>query len=341
MKHVIVYHEAGRFGGWPANHGVWNWGDEILVGFSRNWFEQKADEHSVDRTKPDASSLARSRDGGETWTIQDLPAPKPPVPSPGGIDFAHPDFALRVRNNAFQFSYDRGRSWQGPFLLPDFGIGELSARTDYLVRSKDDCLLFLSAKFSRVAVAGEDLRDRAFCARTTDGGKTFRFVGWMTGEPVEVRSVMPATIRSDRSLVSLLRRRLDLGTEFRNDLNWIDAYGSEDEGANWAFLARVAFTDTTMHNGNPPSLVALPDGRLAAAYGVRSNPSSIRARISRDHGRTWGRELILRDDSRTWDMGYCRSVVRADGKIVTMYYYATKANFENHIAATIWSPIGD
>ena len=35
MKHVKVYYEPGRFGGWPANHGIWSWDSEILVGFSR------------------------------------------------------------------------------------------------------------------------------------------------------------------------------------------------------------------------------------------------------------------------------------------------------------------
>jgi hypothetical protein len=34
VEHVTVYHRQGRFGGWPANHGIWSWGDEILVGFS-------------------------------------------------------------------------------------------------------------------------------------------------------------------------------------------------------------------------------------------------------------------------------------------------------------------
>src|SRR6516162_8645698 len=34
VEHVMVYHQKGRFGGWPANHGIWSWGSEILVGFS-------------------------------------------------------------------------------------------------------------------------------------------------------------------------------------------------------------------------------------------------------------------------------------------------------------------
>ena len=38
-QHVMVYHQPGRFGGWPANHGIWSWGNEILVGFSAGLFQ--------------------------------------------------------------------------------------------------------------------------------------------------------------------------------------------------------------------------------------------------------------------------------------------------------------
>jgi hypothetical protein len=64
----------------------------------------------------------------------------------------------------------------------------------------------------------------------------------------------------------------------------------------------------------------------------------IRAKVSRDQGRTWGDEIVLRKDARTWDIGYPRTVVRKDGKLVTIYYYTTDARPEQHIAATIWSP---
>ena len=33
-RHVQVFYEKGRFAGWPANNGIWQWGSEILVGFS-------------------------------------------------------------------------------------------------------------------------------------------------------------------------------------------------------------------------------------------------------------------------------------------------------------------
>ena len=221
-------------------------------------------------------------------------------------------------------------------------MGDLTSRTDYLVQGRDDCLLFLSVKDEQVQVAGAELQDRAFCARTRDGGKSFEFVGWMSDEPLTVRAVMPSTVRAaDGGLVTTLRRRFDLPTGYRNDVSWIDAYGSSDEGENWRFLARLGYVDTTMHNGNPPSLVKLPDGRLAAAWGVRSPPFGIHGRVSSDHGQTWGPELVLRADGRKYDLGYCRSVVRTDGRVVTIYYYTTEQRPENHIAATIWSPPED
>jgi len=64
----------------------------------------------------------------------------------------------------------------------------------------------------------------------------------------------------------------------------------------------------------------------------------MRAKISKDNGKTWGDEIILRDDARTWDFGYPRMVVRPDGKLVTIYYYNTEKNPEQHIVATIWDP---
>ena len=54
IHHVKVYFEEGRFGGWPANHGIWSWGDEILVGFSRGYHKDLGPErHNIDREKPE------------------------------------------------------------------------------------------------------------------------------------------------------------------------------------------------------------------------------------------------------------------------------------------------
>jgi hypothetical protein len=341
VQHVVAYHEKDRFAGWPANGGIWSWGNEIAVAVARGWFSHNPKEHSYDRAKPMESILLRSLDGGLSWSVEPLALPGgDPKPSPGSIDFTHPDFALRVRDSAFFVSYDRARTWQGPFAFPDFGLGEkLTSRTDYVVNGRNDCHLFLSVRDERVQ---SGIADRAFAVRTRDGGRTFQFLGWMAGSEQDSligRSVMPATVRAlDGTLVTTLRRRFDPKSDYRNDINWIDAFTSRDDGATWTHATKIAFTDHTGHNGNPPSLVKLPSGRIAVVYAVRSKPYGIRARVSDDHGRVWGPEVVLRDDARTWDIGYCRSIVRSDGKIVTVYYYATPDYVENHIAATIWSP---
>src|SRR5262245_48477651 len=75
VRHVVVYREEGRFAGWPANHGIWSWGNEILVGFSRGYYKDLGRFHHIDREKPEEFLLARSRDGGETWSVEE-PRPR-------------------------------------------------------------------------------------------------------------------------------------------------------------------------------------------------------------------------------------------------------------------------
>jgi hypothetical protein len=348
IRHAIVCRQPGRFCGWPANNGVWIWGNEILVGFHQGDYVATDCGHSIGGN--DQSLLARSLDGGQTWDVEDpenfVGDGGEAAPSPGNINFAHHDFAMRCSESEFFTSYDRGKTWQGPYKFPDFGLKQpLSSRTDYIVNGKRDCTVFLSAKEPRVEAA---LQDRAFCAQTTDGGKTFKFVSWMTDEPMEIRSVMPSTVRcGENHLVSAMRRRLDVDISGGKKMRkcWIDVYRSSDNGWTWEFLSQVA--DTGKSNGNPPSVVRLRDGQLCVTYGYRGVCSAyryrweaqgIRARISEDNGKTWRQEITLRNDAKTWDLGYTRSVQRPDGKIVTIYYYNIEEIPEQHIAATIWDP---
>ena len=37
QENVIVYREPGRYGGWPANQGLWQWGDELVAGFTATY----------------------------------------------------------------------------------------------------------------------------------------------------------------------------------------------------------------------------------------------------------------------------------------------------------------
>ena len=72
VQHVLVYRQAGRFGGWPANHGIWSWGNEILVGFSRGYYKDLGERHNIDRERPEEYLLARSLDGPRFATVGSL-----------------------------------------------------------------------------------------------------------------------------------------------------------------------------------------------------------------------------------------------------------------------------
>ena len=331
-QHRFVYKASGQFAGWPANGGIWHWGDEILVRFQIGTYDNSGGGHAISRDEPSRQILARSLDGGETWQPEEIEVY--PTESTS-IDFAHSDFAMQCNGSKFRISYDRGKTWIGDYDLPDIGK-KLTSRTDYLVNSVGDCYLFLSAKEDRVQAG---IRDRAFCARTTNGGESIEFVGWMTDD-IEVRSVMPSTVRlSETHLVTALRRRYDTEQDgTRLSRNWIEICHSTDNGETWSFLSKAADTDGGAgKNGNPPSMVGLKDGRLCVTYGYRSTPYGIRAKLSEDNGKSWGDEIHLRDDGRNWDFGYTRTIQRSDGKLVTLYYYTTVENPEQHIAATIWS----
>lgn len=349
VRHVVVYSEEGRFAGWPANHGIWSWGDEILVGFSRGYYKDRGPYHHIDHDKPEEHILARSKDGGETWAVErprplgvlagtpgmrhgkqppDTPEERP-IALDGPIDFRHPDFALTIRmensNNGvsrFYYSYDRGHTWRGPHLLPLFGQKGVMGRTDYLVDGPRDCLLVLTAS------KANGREGRPFCARTADGGKTWSFLSFIGPEPTGY-SIMPSTVRlSATDLVTTIRRK-------DAPKSWIDAYASRDDGLSWTYLSTP---EPDTGEGNPPSLLRLPDGRLCLIYGVRVRPFGIRARLSGDGGKTWSDAIALRDDGGSTDVGYPRSVVRPDGKAVAVYYYTDRTGPGRYLAATIWDP---
>ncbi len=340
-EHHVAYYEQGRFGGWPANSGVWNWGDEILVAFNRAYYKHNPFHHSIDRAKPGGTVMSRSLDGGVTWTLEQYESSSQDsgagVTMNDGVDFADPNLAVRIDRNYFVASYDRGKTWSDALGFAGLDTSKLSSRTDYLVSDADEALFFLSA--DDVETVQAILQDRSFLARTKDGGQSFEFVSWMADEE-NARSVMSSTVRiSESHLVTTMRRRFDPAGDFRvMPKNWIDAYESHDNGQTWNFLTKIADTDTGLRNGNPPALVRTDEGLLAVSYGYRGAPYGIRARVSADDGATWSREVTLRDDASTWDIGYCRSVVRSDGNIVTIYYYATDEWPEQHIEATIWNP---
>src|SRR5207248_3329161 len=108
-----------------------------------------------------------------------------------------------------------------------------------------------------------------------------------------------------------------------------------DLGQSWKLDQTPAMD---LGEGNPASLIRLADERLCLTYGFRAEPFGIRARLSLDGGRTWENEITIRGNGGGPDLGYPRSVQRADGKVVTVYYFHDQPFSDRYIAATIWEP---
>jgi hypothetical protein len=251
------------------------------------------------------------------------------------IDFTRPGFCMTLRMTGAQqgrswffYSYDRGRTWKGPFDFPMLGQTAVMGRTDYIVNGKRDAMVFLTAAKAK---GGEG---RTFVARTTDGGLNWKFIQWTAPDPGDGFTIMPSSVRLPGSgILTTVRHE---GT-LRKGPNWIDAYLSADDGGTWRHLSRPV-PDTGARSGNPPSLVRLRDGRLAITYGHRSEPYEIRARLSSDNGRTWSGDILLRGGGASWDIGYTRTVQRPGGRMVTAYYWAAAAMKERTVEVTIWDP---
>ncbi len=331
VQHGVVYYEEGRFGGWPANHGIWSWDNEILVGFA----EARHKESTSHTIEPGTARIkyARSKDGGKIWVIEDayqrgqtakgqrhdLPEEEAEMPvrlTKGIEDFTNPDFALTfVRDNDengtshFYYSNNRGAVWEGPFMFPNLNTNGVITRTDYIVDGKKELIAFLTVTKSNGKPG------RVVMARTTDGALNWELVSWIGHEP-EGFDIMPSSLRlSHNELLTVIRTR----TGDRQDL--LTSFYSKDNGKTWEKLKNPV--SDTGRSGSPPSLVKLKDGRLALGYIYRSSfGSRVNVRFSSDNGKSWSDEIILRSgDGATWDVGYPRMVQRLDDKLVMIYYW--------------------
>lgn len=358
-ENIVVYYNAREFAGWPFNHGLWAFSDdELLVSFSRgpcNYGSPYELQHSVVDARGGEYVTLRSTDGGHTWPVEglaslgsrldlerDLVSDVDPTDVAPAADWASPDFCMTagfgippsraMHVGYIQFSSDRGHTWHGPYRMPSFGFSWIQVKPDFLVRPDGVVLLFVTVGI------GDGRAGTRFVAvyASPDSGHTWNYLGPIQSTAPDSsfvnRYYASPVLLPDGRILAALRCQIDGANA------WPEIFESDDGGRTWHYVARVSDW------GGPTELTLLDDGRLLAVYGYRVRPYGIRARVSEDDGRSWGPELILRDDAGSWDLGYPRVAKLSGGRVLTAYYF-NRADDKiqcrggvRHIAATIFTP---
>ena len=375
-EHVVVFKEASVFAGWPANHGLWQRDGRIIVGFETGLMSLDGGFHSIGRSSAVTPMMAETQDGGETWRCwephgelelrrdrrflsgyEQKRCESSLFAQTTAVDFRSclakfRMFSMSTGASYVNYSGDLATTWTGPFRLEGnevdtmMGRAGIAARTSYLTDSDNGryCLAFMSA-----SKASDGREGQPFCIETRDGGITWDFLSWIDEPPVAGFGIMPSGLRlDDGSILCAVRWRESqdypmYGTEDAPFLSGIICYVSDDNARSWR---KVSVPVRGLASaGNPPDMVQLPDRRIALVYGRRAarlgSPlvsNAIMVQTSTDNGLTWSAPKAIRDGAGCHDMGYTRSAVRPDGKVVTVYYWNDEPDGERYIAGTIWEP---
>ncbi|SEF18096.1 sialidase family protein [Jiangella alba] len=363
-EHVTIYRDPEWFAAWPFNHGLWRFDtgrqDELVVSFARG---RCAYRHPLDlkheNIEIDSEYVTmRSTDGGRSWpadslhlvdtrrnTVNTLAKGGTSRLEPVDGDWTGPDFCLTAgfgqppgdaRHRAYiAVSRDRARTFGEPVALPHFVFNWMQIKPDYVVRPDGTVLLFASVGFGPAGDGRAAERLIAVYA-SKDRGRTWHYLSALMSDrpdaPFTKRYYPSPVQRADGEILAALR------CEITPSNTWPELWGSRDGGVTWSYVSRIA------DFGGPTALVGLDDGRLAAVYGYRVAPYGIRARVSDDAGRTWGPEIVLRDDGGSSDLGYPRAVQLSDGSVFAAYYFNAAGEDlpvpggVRHIAGTRFQP---
>lgn len=361
VEHAVAYRRENEFASHPYVRGFWRNGrGELIANFSVATVDYGGDPQQlahiglVRSTGGRRAATLRSTDAGRTWRVtdadprrpnNDVMVPRPGIDGrPGGlpevapVDFNDPDVLVSNFNHQYlredpqlrdylpyldslvtaperqvywRVSTDGGNSWSRSAMLPLDGLHSLSAVESSTMRPDGRCLLFLSG----VARPGEGSRPLVY--RSLDDGSDFRFLSWITprNDPLAggtVQMYPRGLVMPDGRILCTVR----IDRNWDGDM-WTHLYASDDGGRTWYFLSRAN------DFGAPAAPLLLADGRLVLVYANRLQPS-MRAIVSEDGGRSFGPELVIRDDGGSWDIGYPRVWEAAPGVVGALYYFNTR-----------------
>jgi hypothetical protein len=320
-------------------------GDILLVFREARWRGRSTHMDPTTRT-----SMLRSRDGGRTWFGQETPdaaggngtsvfqlsdgtvianafhwifAPLTErqrlAGQPGQRELDWLDLAVAKGGLFMTRSDTDGYTWSPPRRIPDpEGWPGMAAHGAVCELPDGEVLLPVTGHRTDGAQA------EGMVLRSTDRCETW-------GAPVRITDDAPTDIdfHETRLLVCPSGRLLALhrtpkGNYFRNT--------STDGGRTWS---DTQDTGIWCGGSSPPDLRLLADGRVLLTRGYRREPCGVRACLSEDEGDTWPREIVLRDDGLSRDVGYPSTAQLDDGRLLTVYYWHHEDQIR-HLQATAW-----
>ena len=170
-------------------------------------------------------------------------------------------------------------------------------------RLRDGSLLYLGNECRYAPGMARWVGD-VIAVRSADEGATWETLGTIAA-PETGRDVEPHVLElPGGELLGAIRHQPDFSIYLTR---------SADGGKTWAKPEFLVL-------GAPPSLLLHSSGTIIMSYGWRGENPGQRVAFSRDGGRTWSLDWILRDDGPTPDLGYPSTVELADGSLCTVYY---------------------
>lgn len=168
--------------------------------------------------------------------------------------------------------------------------------------------------------------------RSTDKGATWSLLSTLRmpeGMPLNLFHEPHVAEMADGSLLGAIRVHGD-------DYFSVYLTHSTDKGLTWSIPSPLIPEGSDERVcGSPPHLLVHSSGAVICSIGRRKEPRGERALVSFDCGHTWD-ELILRDDSPSWDLGYPASVELKDGSLLTVYYQRHGNDEVTSILYTQW-----
>jgi hypothetical protein len=343
-RDLTIYEDPKFYAAFPS--AVTRPDGEVLVAFRRAPARRALGETRESHVDPNSYLVAvRSRDGGTTWTRE----PE--------LIYAHPwggsqdpcllqlrDGALLCASYGWSFVQpEAAKAWKQPVFQTREGVFFLGG---YLVRSEDGGRTWAGPIYPP-HIAPELNHDphgrplpaynRGAMAEGRDG-RIYWAVAATDRTTAPRKTSVHLLASADRG--TTWQYRAPVAVDEKVTFNEASVYETP-AGDLVVFLRTAAFGDQAViarskdggksfqpwesmgFQGHPLQALRLPDQRVLLVYGYRHKPYGIRARVLNPECTDFAtaRELVLRDDGGTTDLGYPWATPLGPGRVLVTYYF--------------------